>query len=147
MRRLALAGAAAILAFATVGQLSHEGGVSAGGYSADVLPLLGCWLAFAWWTRRFVPTWLAGVTGGVAIRMVVLGHYRWSELSFLAVALVVVGVAAFAFWRITGRLVTVPARRLAKGRVPGGPARVGPSQASQRAERPESEDRDARACG
>jgi hypothetical protein len=92
--RLALAGAAAIVVFATVGQLSHDGGVSAGGYAADVLPLLGCWLVAAWWTRSFVPTWLAGVTGGVAIRMVALGHYRWSELSFLAVALLVVGALA-----------------------------------------------------
>ena len=47
MRRLALAGTLAIVIFATIGQLSHEGGVSAGGYAADVLPLVGCWLAAA----------------------------------------------------------------------------------------------------
>jgi hypothetical protein len=45
-------------------------------------------------TRRFVPTWLGGVTLGVAIRMVALGHYRWNELAFLAVALGFVGAAA-----------------------------------------------------
>ena len=118
MTRLALAGAAAVLVFATIGQLSHEGGVSAGGYAADVLPLLACWLAAAWRTRRFVPTWLLGVTGGVAIRMVVLGHYRWSELSFLAVALAFVGALAAC-----GYFVTLPSRRLATGRVPRGQGR------------------------
>jgi hypothetical protein len=111
LTRLALAGAAAILIFATIGQLTHEGGVSAGGYAADVLPLLGCWLAAAWRTGRFVPTWLLGVTAGVAIRMAVLGHYRWSELSFLAVALVFVGALAAC-----GCFVTLPSRRSATGR-------------------------------
>jgi hypothetical protein len=94
-RRLALAGVAAILIFATIGQFSHHGGVSIGGYAADVLPLAGSWVALAWWTGRFLPTWLGGVTLGVAIRMVVLGHERWSELSFLLVALVVIGAISF----------------------------------------------------
>lgn len=98
MTRLAAAGAVAIVAFATIGQLSHHGRVTAGGYAADLLPLLLCWLAAAWWTRRFVPTRLLGVTGGVAARMVVLTHYHRSELSFLAVALAFVGAAAFAVW-------------------------------------------------
>jgi hypothetical protein len=115
VRRLALAGAVAILVFATIGQLSHDGGVSAGGYAADLLPLLGCWLVGAWRTRRFVPTWLLGVTGGVAIRMVALGHYRWSELAFLAVALAFVGTLAAC-----GYFVTLPSRRLATGRVSRG---------------------------
>jgi hypothetical protein len=101
--RLAVAGAAAIVVFATIGQLSHDGGVSASGYAADVLPLLGCWLAAARWTRRFLPTWLLGVAGGVGVRMVVLGHYRWSELSFLLVALAFVGAAAFAVRWLTAR--------------------------------------------
>jgi DUF3054 family protein len=97
--RLVLGGAVAIVAFATIGQLSHDGGVSIGGYAADVLPLLGCWAVAARLTRRFVPTWLVGVTVGVLIRMVVLGHYRWSELSFLLVSLVFVGAVAFVVWR------------------------------------------------
>jgi hypothetical protein len=109
--RLALAGTVAIVVFATVGQLSHEDGVSAGGYLADVLPLLGCWLAVAWWTRSFVPTWLAGVTGGIGIRMVVLGHYRWSELLFLAVALAFVGAVAFACCRLAGIPVRISSTR------------------------------------
>ncbi|HUZ81225.1 MAG TPA: DUF3054 domain-containing protein [Gaiellaceae bacterium] len=104
MRRLALAGAFAIVVFATIGQLSHDHHVSLGGYAADVLPLLGAWLAAAWTTHRFVPTWLGGVTIGVAIRMVVLGHYRWNELAFLAVALVFVGALAWPTWKVTGWL-------------------------------------------
>jgi hypothetical protein len=67
--RLALAGVVAILVFATIGQLSHHGGVSLGGYAADTLPFLFGWL----------------------LRAVVLSHYRWSELSFWVVALVFVG--------------------------------------------------------
>jgi hypothetical protein len=43
-----------------------------------------------------VPTWLGGVTLGVAIRMVALGHYRWNELAFLAVALGFVGSVGLA---------------------------------------------------
>ncbi len=93
---LGLAGCFAIVAFATIGQFAHHGHAVLGGYAADVLPLAGCWLALAWATWRFLPTWLAGVTAGVAIRMAILGHERWSELSFLAVALVFVGAVSFA---------------------------------------------------
>jgi hypothetical protein len=119
VRRLALAGTVAILVFATIGQLSHHGGVSASGYAADLLPLLGCWLAAAWWTRRFVPTWIVGVTAGIAIRTVVLSHYRWSELSFLLVALTFVGALAFALLAVPGlvrRGLTTRTRR--NGHVP-----------------------------
>ncbi len=100
MRRVALAGVVAIVVFATIGQLSHHGGVSAGGYAADVLPLLVCWLVAAWWTRRFVPTWLLGVTAGVVVRMLVLGHERWDEVAFWLVSLVVVGALALTTWII-----------------------------------------------
>jgi hypothetical protein len=41
-----------------------------------------------------VPTWLVGITLGVAVRMVILSHYRWNELAFLAVALVFNGLVA-----------------------------------------------------
>ncbi len=102
--RLVLAGAVAIVLFATIGQLSHDHHVSLGGYAADALPFLVAWIALARLTRRFVPTWLAGITAGVAIRMVALSHYRWNELAFLAVALVFTGVVAWPVWRL------VPAR-------------------------------------
>ncbi len=102
MTRLALAGTVAIVLFATIGQLSHHGGVSVGGYAADVLPLLVCWLVAAWWTRRFVPTWLLGVTAGVVVRMLILGHERWDELAFWLVTTVVIGGLAFTTWTIAG---------------------------------------------
>ncbi len=97
--------------FATIGQLAHDHHVSAGGYAADALPLVAGWLAFAALTRRFLPTWLGGVTLGVAIRMVALGHYRWNELAFLAVALAFVGLVAFLVVALVGR-----ATRFAAGR-------------------------------
>lgn len=104
MTRLVPAGLVAVLLFATIGQLSHDGGVSVGGYAADTLPFLGCWLAAAYRTRRFVPTWLCAAVGGVAIRTVVLSHYRWDELSFFVVTLLFLGVAGFAVWLLAGRL-------------------------------------------
>ena len=61
-----------------------------------VRPLSPSTLALAGLTQRFLPTWLAGVPAGVAIRMAILGHERWSELSFLAVATVFVGAVSFA---------------------------------------------------
>lgn len=109
--QLATAGTVAIVAFATIGQFNHEGGVSAGGYAEDLLPFLAAWLAVAYATRRFLPTWLVGVTLGVVIRMVVLGHYHWNQLSFLAVALVFVGAVASA---TRGLLRTSTGRRRAR---------------------------------
>jgi hypothetical protein len=47
-----------------------------------------------------VPTWLASVALGAAIRMVVLGHERWSELSFFLVALVFIGAVSYVLLRL-----------------------------------------------
>jgi hypothetical protein len=92
-----LADALAILVFVTIGQLSHRGGVSATGYAEDALPFLVCWFTAFWaFGGRFVPTWLVGVTAGVALRAVILSHYRWNELAFWLVALAFVGAVALA---------------------------------------------------
>jgi hypothetical protein len=65
------------------------------GYVRDVLPIAGGWFAaFAWFRGRFIPTWLVGTVLGVAIRSVVLGHYRLNVLAFLVVSLVFLGVTA-----------------------------------------------------
>ncbi|MGH3003237.1 MAG: DUF3054 domain-containing protein [Gaiellaceae bacterium] len=94
-KRRALADAVAIVVFATIGQLSHEGHVSAHGYARDALTLLAGWfIAFAVFRGRLVPTWLAGVVLGVAIRMVVLGHYHWNQIAFFTTTLVIVGALA-----------------------------------------------------
>jgi hypothetical protein len=79
-----------------VGQLSHDHHLSLGGYAANALPLLAGWFALACGTRRFLPTWLAGVTLGVVVRMIALGHYRWNQLAFLLVSLAFVGAVAGA---------------------------------------------------
>jgi hypothetical protein len=94
----------AIVAFATIGQLSHDHHVSLGGYASDALTLLVAWFAVAYRTRRFVPTWLAGVTLGVVVRMVALGHYHWDQLTFLLVALVFVGLIAGPVTLVVRRL-------------------------------------------
>jgi hypothetical protein len=57
--------------------------------------LLVAWFAIAYLTRRFVTTWLAGVTLGVVARMIALGHYRWDQVTFLLVALTFVGLIAW----------------------------------------------------
>ncbi len=91
------ADAAAIVVFAVIGNLSHHGGVTAGGLARDVLPLLGGWLsaglAFGLYRRptlgRLAATWLVGITAGVVIRAAILHHTGVSqEAAFLAVALV-----------------------------------------------------------
>ena len=39
----------ALAVFVTVGLLNHHGGLSAGGYARDLLPIAGCWLLAATW--------------------------------------------------------------------------------------------------
>ena len=110
MRVRALADAAAIVIFATIGQLTHDGHVSGHGYARDALTLLAGWfIAFAIFRGRFVPTWLAGVVLGVAIRMVALSHYHWNQLAFLTTTLVIVGVLAAVLRRV-GSGVRHPSR-------------------------------------
>lgn len=91
----ASADAAALVVFAVVGLLSHRGGVSGHGLARDALPLLGGWFVAAALTRlytrpapsRLAATWLVGVTGGVAVRALVLGRAASGEVDFLAVSL------------------------------------------------------------
>ena len=89
--------AAALVVFAVVGLLSHHGAVSARGLARDALPLLGCWfaaaLAFRLYQRpsvaRLLATWAVGITTGVLVRALVLGHtLNGHEAAFLGVALV-----------------------------------------------------------
>lgn len=86
----------ALVFFATVGLLSHRGGVSAAGYARDLLPVAGGWfataLAFGTYRRRsrarLLATWAVGVPAGIAVRAAVLGRgFDAKEAAFLAVAL------------------------------------------------------------
>ncbi len=94
---LAASDALAIVAFVTVGLLSHKHGVSATGYARDALPIIGAWFGVALLLgtyrsggrRRLFATWAIGVPLGVLIRAAVLGRsLNGSELAFLGVALV-----------------------------------------------------------
>ena len=92
-----LADAVAFVLFATLGQLSHDGGLSLAGYARDALPLMACWFAaalalrtYARPSRRlFLETWAIGVTAGVLLRAAVLGrHLGGDQLAFLVTSLV-----------------------------------------------------------
>jgi Protein of unknown function (DUF3054) len=92
-----LADAAAIVVFATIGQLSHHGHVTATDYAEDALPFLATWFAADRpFGGRFVPTWLAGVSAGVLLRATILSHWYAKELAFWLVALATIGALAGA---------------------------------------------------
>lgn len=92
---LAAGDAAALALFATVGLLSHHGGVSATGYAHDLLPVAGCWFAVALALgtyrhrspSRLLATWAIGVPAGIAVRAAALGRVDDKEAAFLGVAL------------------------------------------------------------
>jgi hypothetical protein len=97
VRQLVLADTAAFIAFAALGQLAHDGGVSAAGFARDALPLMAGWFAAALALRTyarpgrrvFLLTWAVGVTAGVLLRAAVLGrHLGGGQLAFLATSLV-----------------------------------------------------------
>jgi hypothetical protein len=94
---LALADASALVLFAVVGLLSHDGKVSVVGLGRDALPLLAGWFAaallFGTYRRRSVRTlllaWVVGVPLGVVLRALVLGRaLDGREATFLLVSLV-----------------------------------------------------------
>ena len=94
---LAAIDALAIIAFVTVGLISHNHGLSAAGYARDALPILGAWfgaaLLFGTYRiggmRRLLATWAVAVPVGVLIRGIVLGRtLNADQFEFLAVALV-----------------------------------------------------------
>jgi hypothetical protein len=85
----------ALLAFVTIGLVSHHGGISAADYARDAIPLVGCWLlaggAFDLYKRprprALLETWLVGITAGVLVRALVRWHIDGGDAVFLAVAL------------------------------------------------------------
>ena len=95
-RLLPLADALGILAFATVGLLSHDA-FSLSGYARDALPVLGAWFAVAAAlgtyrepsTRKLLVTWILGVPLGILVRALVLGRdFDGDQLVFLVISLV-----------------------------------------------------------
>jgi hypothetical protein len=93
--RPALADAAAILLFTTVGLLSHDA-FSARGYARDGLPLLVCWFAVAFAfrlysrpsRRRLLVCWAVAIPLGVLARALALGRtLDGDQAAFLGVTL------------------------------------------------------------
>jgi Protein of unknown function (DUF3054) len=95
-RLLPVADAAGILAFATVGLLSHDHALSLAGYARDALPILAGWyvsaLVFGAYRspsrRTLLLTWIVGVPLGVLVRAVVLGRsLNGDQAVFLVITL------------------------------------------------------------
>jgi hypothetical protein len=113
-----IADATALVLFAVVGMLSHDG-ISAAGFARDALPLLATWFGVAaavgtyrrpsW--RTLLLTWAVAVPLGVLLRALVLGRdLDGSQLAFLTTTLVFT-------------LLFLGGLRLAAGRLRQGPRR------------------------
>ena len=116
--RLAVADGLALVAFVTVGLLSHDHALSLAGYARDLLPLLVGWFgaaaAFGLYRsggrRALLLTWAVGVPVGVLIRALALGRpLDGGEAAFLGVTLAFTGLFVLAFRAVTRRLRTVRA--------------------------------------
>jgi Protein of unknown function (DUF3054) len=88
--------AAALVAFAAVGMLSHDRALFLAGFVRDALPLLGAWfaVAFAFGAyrrqsfRRLLLTWAIAVPLAVVVRGVALGrHADAMQAAFLATSM------------------------------------------------------------
>jgi hypothetical protein len=102
---LPVADGVAIVAFATVGLLSHDHALSAAGYLRDALPRLGGWfaaaLAFGAYRRpsrsTLLATWALGVPAGILVRALVLGRdLDGGQAVFLGIALAFTLLFVFA---------------------------------------------------
>ena len=127
-RAVAASDAAALALFAVIGALSHEHGLSFLRLLGDIGPIGGGWFVAAalfgayrrpgW--RTLLPTWLAGVTGGVLVRAGILGRaLDGKQAAFLITTLIITLVLVLGL-RLVRRLT---ACRLATSRVPGGQPR------------------------
>lgn len=114
---LASADAIAIVIFATVGLLSHQKGLSLRGYARDALPIMAGWFGAALLfrtyrtrrTSRVLATWLVGVTAGVLVRALILGHtLNGKEGTFLIVALVFVLLFVYVARSVAAALTSAP---------------------------------------
>ena len=127
-RAVAAADAAALALFAVIGVLSHEHGLSYLRLLSDAGPIGGGWLVAAalfgayrrpgW--RTLLPSWLAGVTGGVLVRAGILGRaLDGRQAAFLVTTLIITLLLVLGL-RLVRRLA---ACRLATSRAPDGQAR------------------------
>jgi hypothetical protein len=114
---LATTDAVAIVVFATIGLISHHKGVTLRGYARDALPIMGGWFGAALLFRtyrthrqsRVLATWLVGVTAGVLVRALILGHsLNGKEATFLAVALTFVLLFVYLLRSVVGVFTSPP---------------------------------------
>jgi hypothetical protein len=109
--RLAVADAAALLLFTTVGLLSH--GFELAGYLRDGLPLLVAWFATALWLRlyprapwrRVLTCWIVAIPLAWLARAEALGRdFDGGEFAFLGITLAFTLVFVTAFRVAAARL-------------------------------------------
>jgi hypothetical protein len=103
--------ALAIVAFATVGLLSHDHALSVSGYARDALPLLAGWFAAALLvgtyrrpsTRTLLAAWAVGVPLGVLVRALALGRaLDGGQAIFLGITLAFTLLFLLAFRAVLG---------------------------------------------
>jgi hypothetical protein len=111
-RAAAASDAVAIALFAVIGVLSHDHGLSFLRFLSDAGPIGGGWFVAAalfgayrrpgW--RTLLPTWLAGVTGGVLVRVGSLGRdLDGKQAAFLVTTLLITLLLVLGL-RLCGRL-------------------------------------------
>jgi uncharacterized membrane protein YjjP (DUF1212 family) len=98
--------AVALLLFVVIGLSSHDKGITWSGLFRDALPVLAGWFVAAaifqlyarGGIRPFVATWVAGITGGILVRGLVLHRHVLGAryITFLAVTLAVTLVLLLA---------------------------------------------------
>jgi hypothetical protein len=95
-----IADAIALLAFVTVGVLTHDASWTA--FVRDALCFLGGWFAAGLVSRRLLVQWLLGISAAVAVRALIVGHWSWAfygvALAFTLVFVYAVRFSATA-WR------------------------------------------------
>jgi hypothetical protein len=113
VRLLPVADALGILAFATVGLLSHDHALSVSGYARDALPVLVGWFAAALVfgayrnpsTRTLLATWIVGVPLGILGRALVFGRdLDGGQAVFVGIALAFTLLFVLAFRSMLGLL-------------------------------------------
>ena len=111
-RAAAVSDAIAIALFAVIGVLSHDHGLGVLRLLSDAGPIGGGWFVAAalfgayrrpgW--RTLLPTWLAGVTGGVLVRAGILGRdLDGKQAAFLVTTLIITLLLVLGL-RLFGRL-------------------------------------------
>jgi Protein of unknown function (DUF3054) len=104
--------AAALVAFAAIGMLSHDGALFLAGFVRDALPLLVAWFAVALTVRtyrrpsvaRLILTWAIAVPLAVLVRGIALGrHADAMQAAFLATSLAFTLLLILGFRALAGR--------------------------------------------